>query len=308
MTTRLSTACPRRGRRTSGRKTTSFASWCSQARSGRIPRRGATCWSCWLISCESGTRPRRGYLTSFLRVVVVEDALREITATKQAGFVLERIPSEAFDDISTSVRTCMYGPINSRVRVAHLQPIHYLATLLDPSQFDADRACLYFDKAKEALIQHFGTSPLVFREKEMTTLTVDDRIGVLLYQPSAFISATGSFAGGVQHRHKRCKHLIVGTAWWWFFGSDYNEFSRIAVTVLSLSPSSAVVERSFSQQKNVHSQLRNRLEHGKVKKLMYLESSPSRQYTARSTWLTCFESVLELDEDDDIVFCISVSR
>jgi hAT family C-terminal dimerisation region len=107
--------------------------------------------------------------------------------------------------------------------------------------------------------------PLVFCENEMTTLTVDNRMGVLLYQPSAFISAMGSFAGGVQHRHKRCKQLIVGTAWWRFFGSDYNELSRIAVTVLSLSPSSGVVERSFSQQKNIHSQLRNMLEHSKVK-------------------------------------------
>jgi hAT family C-terminal dimerisation region len=200
-------------------------------------------------------------------VVVVEDALREIAATKQAGFVLERIPSEAFDGISKSARTRMYGPINSRVRVVHLQLIHFLATLLDPSQFDADRGCLYFGKTKEALIQHFVTSPRVFRENEMTTLTVDDLRGVLLYQLSAFISATGSFAGGVQHRGKGWKKLIVGTAWWRFFGSDYNELSRIAITVLSLSPSSYVVERSFSQQKNIHCLLRNRLEHGKVTKL-----------------------------------------
>jgi hAT family C-terminal dimerisation region len=164
----------------------------------------------------------------------------------------------------------MYGPINSRVRAVHLQPIHYLATLLDSSQVDADRARLYFDKAKEALIQHFVTSPRVFREKKMTTLTVDDCLGVLLYKLSAFISATGSFAGGVQHRGKRCKQLIVGTAWWRFFASDYNELSRIAVTVLSLAPTSCVVERSFSQEKNIHSLLRNRLEHNKVKKLMYL--------------------------------------
>jgi hypothetical protein len=87
---------------------------------------------------------------------VVKNALRDIAATKKAGSVLERIPFAAFEDISKAARTrTMYGPITSRVRVVHLQPIHYLATRLDPSQFDTNRAGLYFDKAKEALIQHF---------------------------------------------------------------------------------------------------------------------------------------------------------
>jgi hypothetical protein len=131
----------------------------------------------------------------------------------------------------------------------HLQTIHYLATLPDPSLFDVDRPCLYFDKAKEALIQHFVPSPHVFRENEMMTLTVDDRMGVLLFQLSAFISATGSCAGGVRHRGKECKQLFVGTAWWRLFGADCNELSRIAVAVLSLSPSSCVVERSFPSRR-----------------------------------------------------------
>jgi hypothetical protein len=42
------------------------------------------------------------------------------------------------------------------------------------------------------------------------------------------------------------------------------------VTVLSLSRSACIVERSSSQQKNIHSPLRDRSEHSRVKKLMYL--------------------------------------
>jgi hypothetical protein len=234
-------------------------------------------------------------------VVVVEDALSDIAATKQATFVLERIPSAAFDDMSNSARTRMYGPITSRVRVVHLQPIHYLATLLDPSQFDTDRACLYFDKGKEALTQYFISSPRVFRENELTRLTVEDRMGVLRFQLSAFVSGTGSFAGGVQHRGVGCKQLIVGSAWWRFFGSDYKELSRSAVTILSLSPSSCVVERSFSQQKNIHSLLRNRLEHSKVRKLMYVYWNLRFLDNMPLDMVDMFESVLELDEDDDVV-------
>jgi hypothetical protein len=105
---------------------------------------------------------------------VVEDALRDIAATKKAGFVLERISSAAFDDMAKSTVTRMYGPITSRVRGVRFQPIHYLVTLLDPSQFYTDVTCLYFDKTKEALMQQFVSSPRVFREKELTRLTVED--------------------------------------------------------------------------------------------------------------------------------------
>jgi hypothetical protein len=142
----------------------------------------------------------------------------------------------------------MYGPITSRARSVHLQPIHYLATLFDPSHFDADRFCLYFDKGKEALIQHFAFSPRVFRENELTRLTVEDRMGVLLHQLSAFIARTGSFTGCIQHRSVGCKQLIVGSAWWRFVRSEYKELSRNVVTVLSLSRSACIVERSSSQQ------------------------------------------------------------
>jgi hypothetical protein len=47
-------------------------------------------------------------------------------------------------------------------------------------------------------MQHFPSSPRVFRKNELTRLTVENRMGVLLHQLSAFISGTGSFAGGVQ--------------------------------------------------------------------------------------------------------------
>jgi hypothetical protein len=42
--------------------------------------------------------------------------------------------------------------------------------------------------------------------------TVEDRMGVLLFQLSALVSGTGWFAGGVQHRGVGCKQLIVGSA------------------------------------------------------------------------------------------------
>jgi hypothetical protein len=57
---------------------------------------------------------------------------------------------------------------------------------------------------------------------------------------------------------------------WVGAAADCKELSRIVVTVLSLFPSSCVVERSFSRQENIHSRLRNRLEDSKEEKLMCL--------------------------------------
>jgi hypothetical protein len=54
----------------------------------------------------------------------MDEAMRGIAATKQGGFVLERILSAAFDVMSKPVRARMYGPITYRVRVLYLQPIH----------------------------------------------------------------------------------------------------------------------------------------------------------------------------------------
>jgi hypothetical protein len=75
-------------------------------------------------------------------------------------------------------------------------------------------------KGKEAFIQHFPSSPRVFRENELTRLNVENRMGVVLHQLSAFISGTGSFAGSFQHLGVGCKQQIVGSAWWRFFGSE----------------------------------------------------------------------------------------
>jgi Ran GTPase-activating protein (RanGAP) involved in mRNA processing and transport len=61
------------------------------------------------------------------------------------------------------------------------------------------------------------------------------------------------------------------------------------------------VERSFSQQKNIHSLLRNSLEHSKVKKLMYLYRNLRLLDNIPLDVVDIFESVLELDEDDDFV-------
>jgi hypothetical protein len=129
-------------------------------------------------------------------------------------------------------------------------------------------------------------------------------MGVLLYHLSTFTSGTGSFAGGVQHCGIGCKQLIVGSAWWQFFGSDYKELRHIAVTVLPLTSSSCVVEPSFSQQKNIHSMLRNRLEYSKVKKLMYLYLNLHLLDNMPLNVVDIFESVLELDEAYDVVACL----
>jgi hypothetical protein len=88
----------------------------------------------------------------------------------------------------------------------------------------------------------------------------------------------------------------LGSAWWPFFGSEYKDLHRIAVTVLSLSPSSWVGDPSISQQKNIQSLLRNRLERSKVKNPMYLYWNLRLLDYLPLDVVDMFESVLEVDD------------
>jgi hypothetical protein len=61
---------------------------------------------------------------------------------------------------------------------------------------------------------------------------------------------------------------------------------------------------SFQQQKNIHSLLRNRLQHSKVKKPIYLCWNLRLLDNIPLDVADMFESVLEVDEDNDFVASI----
>jgi hAT family C-terminal dimerisation region len=58
-------------------------------------------------------------------------------------------------------------------------------------------------------------------------------------------------------------------SWWHCYGASGPILRRIALILLSLSPSSCHDERSFSIQESIHTLKRNRLSHSTVQKLLY---------------------------------------
>jgi hAT family C-terminal dimerisation region len=93
---------------------------------------------------------------------------------------------------------------------------------------------------------------------------------MLISQIGNYVQGSGTFEQGNAHRGTDCEQPISSVGWWRIFGAGFPEPTSVAVTVLSLSPSSWSVERSFSQQKRIRSLNRNRLMQTKVKKLMYV--------------------------------------
>jgi hypothetical protein len=83
----------------------------------------------------------------------------------------------------------------------------------------------------------------------------DDLAARLDSQLVDFIAGAGSFG---KNRIKERLSAKDGVDVWTSFMPGYKELAHVAVAVLSICPSEATVERSFSIQDLVHSKTRNR--------------------------------------------------
>jgi hAT family C-terminal dimerisation region len=177
------------------------------------------------------------------------------------------VPPEFLEQVAQVATLRAYGPATNRVKVTLVADIHYLATLLDPavctSAFSA--SCLL--SAENALRLYFVNSTRVLAESHFE----QDRFDILISQVSRYIGCSGSFARGSRHRagYGASAPNFDPTAWWLMYGGDGKELQIIARHVLGLTPSSCHAERSFSEQKNTHTALRNRLGHETVMRLMF---------------------------------------
>lgn len=75
-----------------------------------------------------------------------------------------------------------------------------------------------------------------------------------------------------QHLYKE-NNVDAAMTYWMrrYHRTTHDELSVIAMAILSVNPSEASVERSFSQQKFIHTPLRNRLHKETVEALMFIK-------------------------------------
>ena len=78
----------------------------------------------------------------------------------------------------------------------------------------------------------------------------------------------------------------------------------VAIGLLSMNPSEASVERSFSAQKLIHSNLRNRLCSDSVIGSMFIKINTPLLYNCNSVWLN--EMITDKYEDDNEVIEVPI--
>lgn len=200
----------------------------------------------WLFEVQSNSIP-------LSRVVI---ALKDIT--NKVNSALETSSYLDEDDVG-SVRA-----IITKQKSQCLQPIHFAATLLDPST-------------------HKSSTP------EDTAIALDylGRVGAALELDCAKILeeyADFSLQKGVFAPAHLWKKLKVEPHVWWKSFLGHTELSKIASRILCLPPTSAEVERSFSTHGRIHGKVRNRLLNSRAEKLVYihmnlklLEDKPKRK-------------------------------
>jgi hypothetical protein len=111
----------------------------------------------------------------------------------------------------------------------------------------------------------------VFPEFHWESSSKQDRFDILISRVSRYIWCSGSFARVSRHRagYGASAPIFDPTAWWLVCGGDGKEQQVIARHVLGLKPLSCHVKRSFSERKNTHTALRNRLGHETEMCLMF---------------------------------------
>ena len=149
-----------------------------------------------------------------------------------------------------------------RINAALIQDIHIAAFLLDPAQAPTnDRMYdVRFHKFIEACLSRSGS-----REEQENCRT---RI-FLQYKA---VRNQWRCERAEPYLESYLKVLYKNKVLWWDHLQGQNRFTDVyefSMRVLAASPSSCAVERSFSQQKRIRTDARNRMTTEKVRKLVY---------------------------------------
>jgi hAT family C-terminal dimerisation region len=154
------------------------------------------------------------------------------------------------------------GPRTQHIQVLLCRPVHFLAAFLDP-RAPSESQGRWYALEKEAL-SIFVHSTRVFDLRTIGEESKKYRQSKLESEMSSFIVKCGSLSHGLTSIESM-SHI----AWWHCYGASVPILRRIALILLSLSPSSCPSERSFSIQGSINTLKRNRLSHSTVQKLLY---------------------------------------
>lgn len=126
----------------------------------------------------------------------------------------------------------------------------------------------------QKFILDWGTRYLHYYHLVHEDDSLRDTRDTLTAQLADFQGRLGGFAAMNEHmeslRRKACAAAPFQAKKVWLLHSDF-ELSKVAVALLTLAPSEASVERSFSAQGSVHTKLRNRMADSSVQHEMFIK-------------------------------------
>lgn len=139
-----------------------------------------------------------------------------------------------------------------------IKDVHLAATLLDPNIDFMEHASVgegetEFRKAVETITEYFGAENREELSREL----------------SEFISFKNRNRGSPNN----FVALLSPLDFWKFYESKWTSLAGLAIKIFSLVCSTAEIERSFSQMNYIHSKTRNRLQHSKVAKILFIKAN-----------------------------------
>lgn len=105
----------------------------------------------------------------------------------------------------------------------------------------------------------------------------------MIYELSLYMGRNGKFANAVSQRRQRSISIVEKTfemklsdekmlskGWWNAYGMEAPHIKGIEMTLLSLSPSTYLIQRSSSILDRIHTKSRNQFGNGRVEDILFI--------------------------------------
>lgn len=175
-----------------------------------------------------------------------------------------------FDDNIAKRLTDMYdnhqrAPRNVSVKVLLLEKVQFLVALLDPNVCPRDQVGSIYQLALNALVEIFVNDTKILTADDLKKKSSDERENNLLYELSLYVGGNWMSSNGASKRRQEFIAIVEknfelelddkkmsSKEWWNAYGMDEPHIQSIAMTILSLLPSTCPIEQSFSILDSIH--------------------------------------------------------
>jgi hypothetical protein len=244
---------------------------------------------------------------TLLDVYISFNTILEYCASEKTYHKIEFSNIDWNSDNNNSVRKIIESRYLNNTNMAAIKTIHILSMSKDRQLLQQIEP----SSVKEEIIKIL-TNILVTTRSNASTINAETSVDMeraianAVMQLVNFKLYTGRFVRTVEEQ-LNWNNSQFDLKRYWVDRLDHNdtyELALVAIGLLSVNPSEASVERSFSAQKLIHSNLRNRLCSDSVIGSMFIKINTPLLYNCNSVWLN--EMITDKYEDDNEVIEVPI--